>query len=197
MSDSYRRRAGERIRTADLPLTRSFHLLGSTAALLVSAGFLIVWLRLDVCGFRPVLARGRHGTGPRRSGARRSLPPCVNQCSLSGPRLRTGEPLTSLPLWCCPHWGDNTWAFPFPSPSLVPMKDLSRGPVWSPNGRPYWVRVSRAGAGKILPRPRRTVGGEKAGRPEPYKRGTGRQPRVDGSVGAGRPGARRRRRAGR
>jgi len=45
--------------------------------LLVSAGFLIVWLRLDVFGFRPVLARGRHGAGPRRSGARRSLPPCV------------------------------------------------------------------------------------------------------------------------
>ena len=163
----------------------------------MSAGFLIVWLRLDVCGFRPVLARGRHGAGPRRSGARRSLPPCVNQCSLSGPRLRTGEPLTSLPLWCCPHWDDNTWAFPFPSPSLVPMKDLSRGPVWSPNGRPYWVRVPRAGAGKILPRPRRTAGGEKAGRPEPYKRGTGaRAPAWDGSVGAGRPGARRRRRRG-
>jgi hypothetical protein len=33
--------------------------------------------------------------------------------------------------------------------------------------------VPRAGAGKILPRPRRTVGGEKAGRPEPYKGGTG------------------------
>ena len=30
----------------------------------------------------------------------------------------------------------------------------------------------RAGAGKILPRPRRTVGGEKAGRPEPYTGGT-------------------------
>ena len=34
----------------------------------------------------------------------------------------------------------------------------------------------RAGAGKILPRPRRTVGGEKAGRPEPYTGGTGREP---------------------
>ena len=33
--------------------------------------------------------------------------------------------------------------------------------------------VPRAGAGKILPRPRRTVGGEKAGRPEPYTGGTG------------------------
>jgi hypothetical protein len=31
----------------------------------------------------------------------------------------------------------------------------------------------RAGAGKIPPRPRRTVGGEKAGRPEPYTGGTG------------------------
>jgi hypothetical protein len=39
--------------------------------------------------------------------------------------------------------------------------------------------VPRAGAGKILPRPRRTVGGEKAGRPEPYKRGYGgREPPV-------------------
>ena len=159
--------------------------------MLVSAGFLIVWLRLDVCGFRSVLARGWHGAGPRRSGARRSLPPCVNQCSLSGPRLRTGEPLTSLPLWCCPHWDDNIWAFSFPSPSLVPMKDLSRGPVWSPNGRPYWVRVPRAGAGKILPRPRRTSGGETAGADEAIRTGArGRSPRVDCSGGARRPGGR-------
>ena len=34
----------------------------------------------------------------------------------------------------------------------------------------------RAGAGKILPRPRRTVGGEKAGRPEPYTGARGREP---------------------
>jgi len=34
----------------------------------------------------------------------------------------------------------------------------------------------------ILPRPRRTVGGEKAGRPEPYTRGAGRQPRACGRV---------------
>ena len=33
---------------------------GSTAAILVSAGFLVVWLLPDVRGFRPVLARGWH-----------------------------------------------------------------------------------------------------------------------------------------
>ena len=42
--------------------------------------------------------------------------------------------------------------------------------------RQPWVRGSRASAGKILPRPRRTVGGEKAGRPEPYTGGRGREP---------------------
>ena len=36
----------------------------------------------------------------------------------------------------------------------------------------------RAGAGKILPRPRRTVGGEKAGRPEPYTGVRGASPGV-------------------
>ena len=52
--------AGERIRTADRPLTRSFHLLVSTAAFQVRAGFVVPWLRLDVSGFRSVLARGWH-----------------------------------------------------------------------------------------------------------------------------------------
>jgi hypothetical protein len=46
----------------DLPLRRSFHMLGSTAVLLVRATFPVVWLRLDVRGFRLVLARGWHGT---------------------------------------------------------------------------------------------------------------------------------------
>jgi hypothetical protein len=44
----------------DLPLTRSFRVLSSTAAFLVSVGLLVVWLPPDVCGFRPVLARGWH-----------------------------------------------------------------------------------------------------------------------------------------
>ena len=39
--------------------------------------------------------------------------------------------------------------------------------------QPWGAGFPRAGAGKILPRPRRTVGGEKAGRPEPYTGGTG------------------------
>ena len=44
----------------DLPLRRSFRLLRSTAALLVGAGFLAVWLLPNVCSFRLVLARGWH-----------------------------------------------------------------------------------------------------------------------------------------
>ena len=35
-------------------------MLGPTAAFLVRAGFLVVWLPLDVCGFRPLLARDWH-----------------------------------------------------------------------------------------------------------------------------------------
>ena len=47
---------------------------------------------------------------------------------------------------------------------------------WTPRlmaRQPWGAGFPRAGAGKILPRPRRTVGGEKAGRPEPYTGGTG------------------------
>src|ERR1700733_1993365 len=40
--------------------TRSFQVLRSTAAFLMRAGFLVVWLPLDVCGFRLVLARRWH-----------------------------------------------------------------------------------------------------------------------------------------
>ena len=45
-------------------LRRSFQAGGQAAAFLVSAGLLIVWLQLNVYGFRPVLARGWHGTRP-------------------------------------------------------------------------------------------------------------------------------------
>jgi hypothetical protein len=44
----------------DLPLTRSIHSLWPTAEMLVSAGFLVVLVLLDVPDFRPVLARGWH-----------------------------------------------------------------------------------------------------------------------------------------
>ena len=40
---------------------RPSHVPGSTAALLVSVGFLVFWLLPGVRGFRPVLARGWHG----------------------------------------------------------------------------------------------------------------------------------------
>jgi hypothetical protein len=50
-------------RTLDLPLRRSSHVLRSTAALLMSAGFRVVWLPLEVRRFRPVLARLWHGSG--------------------------------------------------------------------------------------------------------------------------------------
>jgi hypothetical protein len=39
--------AGERIRTADLPLTRSFHAGDHPAAFLIRAGSLVVWLQLN------------------------------------------------------------------------------------------------------------------------------------------------------
>ena len=45
-------------RTRDLPLRRSFHAAGQAAVLLVKGGLLVVWLQLNVSGFRPVLARG-------------------------------------------------------------------------------------------------------------------------------------------
>jgi len=61
-----------------------------------------------------------------------------------------------------------------------------------PSGNPSGCGVPRAGAGKILPRPRRTVGGETAGRPEPYAAGSGAAaPGGDSSLGPCRPDARR------
>jgi hypothetical protein len=53
-------------RTRDLPLRRSFHVPGSTAAFLVRGGLLVVWLPLDACGFRLVRAREGHGAGGAR-----------------------------------------------------------------------------------------------------------------------------------
>jgi hypothetical protein len=54
----------------------------------------------------------------------------------------------------------------------VSTTDRERPLVTGANGtlmaRTRGAGFPRAGAGKILPRPRRTVGGEKAGRPEPY-----------------------------
>lgn len=52
------RRGGQPLH--DLPLRRSFHVLGPTAALQMSKGFLVFEMSADVCGFRPVLARGWH-----------------------------------------------------------------------------------------------------------------------------------------
>jgi hypothetical protein len=45
----------------DLPLRRSFRIPWSSAAILLGAGFLVVWLPPDVRRFRLVLARGWHG----------------------------------------------------------------------------------------------------------------------------------------
>ena len=50
----------------DRLLRRSFHRHLSTAAFLVRAGFLVVWLPLDVGGYRLVLARGWHGARLRQ-----------------------------------------------------------------------------------------------------------------------------------
>ncbi len=45
----------------DRLLRRSFHAGGQPAVSLVRAGLLIIWLQLNVSGFRLVLARGWHG----------------------------------------------------------------------------------------------------------------------------------------
>ena len=49
-----------RIRTRDPLLRRSFHAGGQAVAFLIRAGLLVVWLQLNVSGFRLVLARGWH-----------------------------------------------------------------------------------------------------------------------------------------
>jgi hypothetical protein len=77
----------------------------------------------------------------------------------------------------------------------VSITDRERPLVTGANGtlmaRTRGWGLPRAGAGKILPRPHRTVGVKKR-RPEPYTRGAGRQPRVrESSPGPHRPGARR------
>jgi hypothetical protein len=99
----------------------------------------------------------------RRSGARRSLPRCVNQCSLSGPGLRTGEPLTSPLPWCCPHWDDSSSAVSLPLPLVgamkrsQPMTSVEPGRATLPGcgvvpalvqGRSCRVRVGRWGVKK-------------------------------------------------
>ncbi len=48
---------------SDLLLRRSFHVLRPTAASLVRAAFLVVWLPLDVYGLRPLRACGGHDPG--------------------------------------------------------------------------------------------------------------------------------------
>jgi hypothetical protein len=52
-------------RTTELLLRRSFHAGGQAAVFLIRAGLLVVWLQLNVSGFRPVLARGWHGDASR------------------------------------------------------------------------------------------------------------------------------------
>jgi hypothetical protein len=55
---------------SDLPLRRSFHVLGPTATSLVDTGVLVAWLPGDVRGFRFVLARDWHTVrfGPAQLG---------------------------------------------------------------------------------------------------------------------------------
>ena len=48
-------------RYGDRPLTRSFYGWWPTAVFLARAGFIVIWLPLDVRCCRPVLARGWHG----------------------------------------------------------------------------------------------------------------------------------------
>jgi hypothetical protein len=51
-------------RVCERLLRRSFRAAGQPSAFLIRAGLLIVWLRLGVSSFRPVLARGWHARAP-------------------------------------------------------------------------------------------------------------------------------------
>jgi len=133
----------------DRPLTRSSHVLGSTAAFLVSAGLLVVWLSPDVCGFRPVLARGWHG-------------PCLRARSIAT------SPSSTLPggdgqsggLDLSP--GTARAGLPGPGPvvqrdrCLVPRGGSSRSRRLQQPGMPHGVRMfgarSCAGSAPRLPR---------------------------------------------
>src|ERR1019366_375504 len=57
-----------RIRTRDPLLRRSFHAGGQAGAFLFRAGLLVVWLQLNVWGFRPVLARTWHAPWVQTTG---------------------------------------------------------------------------------------------------------------------------------
>jgi|SRR6516164_6054283 len=74
----------------DRPLTRSSQVLRPTAAILLSAGFLVVLLPFDAFGFRPVLARGWHGACLRQGLFASTPKPDAAAVSLGGRHL------------CCP-----------------------------------------------------------------------------------------------
>src|SRR5215831_12995992 len=96
-------------RTRDLPLRRSFRVLRSTAVLEIRAGFLVVLVPLDVCGFHLVLAREWHAARPsmRTIGAPqdRTTPAaserCLRSCLLAVARpCRCPNCCTELTVTC-------------------------------------------------------------------------------------------------
>ena len=176
-----------------LPVLAPFWHANGTARVLVALVLVVFWHWREraLCGWGFILS-----------------PSATLRVAGQSPRVKVERPAgrTTLArgLWSArPVLADGEWmdlnnlnhtaalmsAQPGPSSNLRPRRRraLTRG-----------AGFSRAGAGKILPRPRRTVGGEKSGATGAIHGGYGgASPRVDGSPGAGRPGARRLRRAGR
>ena len=148
-------------------------MLRSTTALVIRAGFLAVLMLLDAARFAALWARGGHAL-PRQLSMDSPTPPpnpigAETRDRAGSVRRRRSrsrrDAVGALDRFC-----------PVP---IIPRRVGGRPCTFSGIGggqRRTPARgagFSRAGAGKILPRPRRTVGGEKAGRPEPYTGGTG------------------------
>ena len=160
-------------RTRDLPLRRSFRVLRSPTALVIRTGFLVVLVLLEAARFAPLWARRGHAL-PRHPSMDSPTPPpkpigAETRDRAGSVRRRRSrsrrDAVGALDRFC-----------PVP---IIPWRVGGRPCTFSGIGdgqRRTPARGAgfpRAGAGEILSRPRRTVGGEKAGRPEPYTGGAG------------------------
>jgi hypothetical protein len=162
-------------RTADLPLFRFFQ-VGSQLSVPWSVPVCLVH---DSCSVLPVLAPFWHTDGTARVLV--ALVLVVFWYSRERALSGWGFILSPSATLRVAGLADGEWMGLNNLNHIAPLVSAWPGP--SSNLRPRWRRAltrgagfPRAGAGKILPRPRRTVGGEKAGRPEPYTGVRGREP---------------------
>ena len=122
---------------------------------------------LDVIATVLALRRKQPGTGLSSPSAL-VLPSLGYEASGSGLRRLSRSPLrhlTSANVWEAVVYGRPVSPASQPPPPRLVYRLVDRG-----------AGFPRAGAGKILPRPRRTVGGETAGPTSPYARGQGAEP---------------------